>query len=365
MTAWIGDRAVTLDSAAKEAARLLRASRMPVIAGLATDVAGARAAIILAEKLRGAYDHVASDALLRDLDVMRQAGLMITTATESRARADCVLMVGAGLSADWPDMLKRLELDAPARFDTEQAQRTIIRLGAGRNEAAAGVSVDIAATASGLPQTLACLRAQVAGRATRQSNRSATQLGDVAARLKAARFGVAVWSADSLDALAIEMLAGLIRDLNQVTRFSGLPLAAPMNGNGVLQTSAWMTGFPMRTGFGRGFPEHDTWRFDATRMVETGEADIALWISAFESQGPAWQRQVPLIALAAPATRISYPPNVRIDIGTPGIDHDGVEHAMESGTFTVRHAQAPSDAASAGAVLHLIDKYISEGEESC
>jgi formylmethanofuran dehydrogenase subunit B len=365
MTAWIADKAVTLDSAAMEAARLLRASRMPVVAGLATDVAGARAAIILAEKLHGAYDHAASDAVLRDLAVMRQAGLMITTATELRARADCVLMVGAGLAADWPDMLDRLVLDAPARFDAEHAQRTIIRLGAGRNEATAGVSLDIAATASVLPQTVACLRAQVAGRATHPSNRIAAQLEDAATRLKVARFGVAVWSADSLDVLTIEMLAGLIRDLNQVTRFSGLPLAAPMNGNGVLQTSAWMTGFPMRTGFGRGFPEHDSWRFDATRMVETGEADIALWISAFGARGPAWQRQVPLIALAAPATRFSYPPHVRIDIGTPGIDHDGVEHAMESGTFTVRHATAPSDAASAGVVLRLIDKYTSEGEASC
>ena len=51
---------------------------------------------------------------------------------------------------------------------------------------------------------------------------------------------------------------------------------------GVVQTSGWMTGFPVRTSFGRGFPEHDTWRFDATRLIESGEADAALWISAYE-----------------------------------------------------------------------------------
>ncbi|MDR3406930.1 MAG: amidohydrolase family protein, partial [Methylovirgula sp.] len=53
------------------------------------------------------------------------------------------------------------------------------------------------------------------------------------------------------------------------------------NAVGVLQTSGWMTGFPIRTGFGRGYPEHDTWRFDANRLVDAGEADAALWISAY------------------------------------------------------------------------------------
>ena len=50
-----------------------------------------------------------------------------------------------------------------------------------------------------------------------------------------------------------------------------------------------MTGFPMRTAFGRGYPEHDPWRFDATRLVESGEADGALWISAYRATKPQWR----------------------------------------------------------------------------
>ncbi len=99
---------------------------------------------------------------------------------------------------------------------------------------------------------------------------------------------------------------------------------------GVAQTSGWMTGFPMRTGFGRGYPEHDTWRFEANRLVESGEADAALWISAYGAEAPRWKRQVPFVAIATPATRFAYPPKVRIDVGTPGIDHDGVEYVAKS-----------------------------------
>ena len=45
-----------------------------MIAGLGTDVAGARAAIALAERLGGVVDHMHAAAVLRDLAVMREAG---------------------------------------------------------------------------------------------------------------------------------------------------------------------------------------------------------------------------------------------------------------------------------------------------
>ena len=94
--AWIAGRAATIEAAAAEAARLLALSRLPAIVGLGTDIAGARAAIALAERLGGVIDHMHSDAVLRDLDVMREAGMMVTTLNEARLRADTVVVIGAG-----------------------------------------------------------------------------------------------------------------------------------------------------------------------------------------------------------------------------------------------------------------------------
>ena len=54
----------------------------------------------------------------------------------------------------------------------------------------------------------------------------ARKLDEFAEILKNARFGVAVWGGEGLDSLSIEMLHGLITDLNKTTRFSGLPLGA-------------------------------------------------------------------------------------------------------------------------------------------
>src|SRR5262245_40070389 len=96
--AWIDGAPAELHTAAATAARLLDASRQPLIAGLGTDVAGARAATALAQRIGAAIDHMNADALLRDLDVLREAGLMLTTPSETRKRADTLLLVGPGAS---------------------------------------------------------------------------------------------------------------------------------------------------------------------------------------------------------------------------------------------------------------------------
>jgi len=125
-----------------------------------------------------------------------------------------------------------------------------------------------------------------------------------------------------------------------------------------VQTSGWMTGFPVRTSFGRGFPEHDTWRFDATRMIESGEADAALWISAYGREAPQWKKNIPLVALASPQTPFAREPQVCIEIGCPGIDHDAAEFARETCSIVSRNASHPSQAFSVEAVVGQIAKLL-------
>lgn len=358
MTAYIDGAAAPLDAAAAEAARVLDAAQFPLVAGLQTDVAGARAAILLAEQLRGAYDHSASDALLRDLGPLRQAGGMVTTANDVRLRADTILLIGPRLTTLWPELAERLALAEPPRLNVDKAPRKIFWLGGETSAAAKIGATGIALGSEDLPYAVAGLRAAVAGRKTRIDGALAKRLAELAGVLHSAHFGAAICSAETLDALTIEAVQGLLRDLNQKTRFSALVLGPMENAAGVLQTSGWMTGFPMRTGFGRGYPEHDIWRFDANRLVDTGEADAALWISAYGAASPNWRRKVPYIALAAPGATFPYPPKVQIEVGTPGKDHDAVEWLRDIATFGAVPASAASDAPRVDAVIGLIREHL-------
>lgn len=346
--AWIDGRPAALPAAAAEAAKMLGASRMAVIAGLGTDVHGARAAVALAERVGGVVDHMHAGATLRDLDVLREAGMMLTTPNEAGLRADLVVLVGAGLTAAWPDLPQRLIARRPGEELGDTFARRVIRLCPGRGVAdipGAGIR-SIGRDPAELAGLLAALRARVAGRPVGSAPVPTKVIDALAGELQAARFGVAVWSAGGLDALTIEMLCGLIKDLNARTRFSGCPLPAADNAAGVLQACGWMTGFPVRTGFGRGFPEHDPWRCDAARLVDSGEADCAMWISAYRAAAPEWLGDVPVIALCADGTTFTRPPRVHIAVGRPGVDHPSVEYQFSTGALAPMAAGAPSDAIS-------------------
>jgi formylmethanofuran dehydrogenase subunit B len=279
-------------------------------------------------------------------------------------RADVLLLIGKDLTRIWPQVLERLAPAEIPAFDLAGEARKIIWIAPGRSAGELkGMAVETLDSAD-LHGTLAALRARVADKPIAAGKSARRKLDEIAPILKNARFGVAVWGPELLDGLAIEMLHGLITDLNKTTRFTGLPLGADANAAGVLQTSGWMTGVPMRTSFGRAYPEHDPWRFDAARLIDSGEADAALWISAYGRQTPAWKKQVPLVALVPAKTQFSREPQVVVEVGCPGVDHDGAEFSRETGTIVARLASDPSEAPSVAAVVGAIAQQIG-GDASC
>ena len=363
----IDGAAASLDDAAAAAARLLAESRQPLIAGLGADIEGARAAIALGQRVGGVIDHMHSAAMLRDLDCLRETGIMLTTPGEARVRADVILLVGDGLTRAWPQLNARL-LAPPARPEGVNVKRRVVWLAPPTDTRISSFDRDIEVFAAGLGPTLAAnlaaLRARVKGRAVAQTQLSLAALDSIATTIKAARFGVAVWAAESLGALEIEMLHGLVRDLNETTRFSTLPLPALDNGAGVLAACGWTTGFPMRTGFGGGAPTHDPWRFDSSRLVATGETDCVLWISAFGVAPPACLNATKSIALCERATRFAKVPNVRIAVGRPGVDHNAVMHSSDTGTLVTATASARGRAPSVAQALQRIGAYLGEANAS-
>jgi len=361
--AWIKGKPAALDAAIAEAAELLAASRNLLVAGLGTDVAGARAALTLADRTGAVIDHMNAEALLRDLEVMRSSGVMRTTPLETRLRADTLFLAGSGLSGS-PELRHIFAGPLPA------AGRRIFWLCPGAEAAerkSSGTRIEaVGKDPRDLPALASALRACIAARPTGKARVSSAALNRVAAALKAARFGVAIWSAGALDTLTIAMLCGLVDDLNATTRFSALSLAPADNGPGVLQTCGWITGLPMRTAFGRGFPEHDPWRFDGRRLVESGETDCVLWISAYHAAAPQWRTAAPTIALTAADADFDAPPLVHIAVGRPGVDHAAVEHLPLTGTLTATEAVHPSDTISvAGAIARISSALPSIGARRC
>jgi formylmethanofuran dehydrogenase subunit B len=346
--AWSNGLPVSPAQAAHAAAALLAASRSAVVAGMGTDVAGARASVALAQAIGASIDHTDAAAVFASLDVMRRAGWIVTTPLQARARADTVLLVGDGLLEAWPEMAERLSLDAPPAL--AGGSRRLFHLCPGLSTG------DPAAFARGEPilPVLAALRAIAAQRPTSLDDAASAPLRDLASALARARFGVAIWAASSLDTLSVEMLCGLIDDLNKQTRFAGLPLVPSNGAEAVTQALTWTTGFPPRTGYAFAAPQHDPWRFDARRLIGSGEADAAVWISALSPAPHPWDDAVPTVALVPAGTAFRSPPAVVFEVGCPGRDHDAMVFDPALGGIAFAAASAPTAVASVAGTLAAI-----------
>ena len=174
--AWILGKPTTLDAAIAKAGELIGASIKILIAGLGTDVAGARAAIALAQRTGAIVDHMNSEGVLRDLDVMRSSGVMMTTPTECHARADTLLLAGPVRGAARNQLLQHVIGSDRAKA---AHRREILWLCPGRELLT--LAEAIAATPIGkeqddLPGLLAALRAQITGRPTGKASVSSKRL---------------------------------------------------------------------------------------------------------------------------------------------------------------------------------------------
>ncbi|AWN46735.1 formyltransferase [Methylobacterium terrae] len=354
MTAWIDGQAVERDEAMAAAASLLAGARGPVIAGLCAEAAALQAAFDLARAIGASLDPVAGPGLYADLGALASGGAMTTTAAEARGRADLVLVVGASPWASGlvQDLAQDLSTEAPVRGRAAGRPRALVALGGAGDGGVRHVAYP--ADEAGLAAAIGLLRGLVAGRIA-----GPHPLADLASRLREALYGAVVYDPAELGALGAEMLNGLVKDLNEVTRCFALPLGDPHQGRAVAQVAAWSTGQGPRVGFGRGRPEHDPWRFDAARQAEAGEIDAALWLASLPAPLPAWTRSVPTAALLGSPRGDEA--RVVIGVGVPGEAFGAALWHPRRATIAwqePRHAAAP-EVPSAAAILADLEARIS------
>jgi formylmethanofuran dehydrogenase subunit B len=343
MAAWVNGAPSDRDGAIAAARMLLLGARCPVIAGLSCDVEAIRAAYRLAQLLGASLDPVAGPGLYADLAAFASSGAMTTTPSEAIARADVILAIGAAASRS--AIFGEIAASMPSMGRAAGKTRSLLVLGGGPEAAAAYRAYST--EPYGLAASLGLVRALAGGRLAAE-----IPLADLARELRAALFGVALYDPAELGDLAVEMLHGLVKDLNETTRFFGLALAAPWQGQTALQVGAWTTAQGPRVGFGPGYPEHDPWRFEASRQVQAGEADAALWLAALPAPQPAWTRDVPTVALLGEAT--GGESEIVISVGVPGETTEGVLWDERRAALVFRPARRSAESASAAAVLDAL-----------
>ncbi len=346
----IDGQPASIDEALVAAVGLLATSRQPLIAGLGTDVAGARALYPLACALGAYCDAAGGDVLMQGLRALQDRGQFTTTLAEVRTRADVLVFVGGLPGALAPLMAERCGLGDP-----QVPARHVVVLGAAADDAAElaqwstrpGITVESVPLHGDLFDTLSLLRAHAVGHAG-CTGTSTPALAALVDRLKAARYGVLVGTPALLPApgaLVIEAVHQIVGDLNRSTRAAALWVGG---GNGAAtanQVFTWLSGLPMRTRAGPRGLEHNPWAYGAAQLMADGAVDALLWVSSFDADAapPAEARALPAVVLGPPsqAPACLRERCVFIPVGTPGIGHDGHIFRTDGTVLMPLHAVRP------------------------
>lgn len=348
-----GGQACTLDEAVQATARHLAMARQPLMGGLGTDVAGARALFGLARATGAVADPAAGRALAQVLRAQQDRGGYTTTLAEVRERADLIMMVGSWAPLRVPEMLPRA---LTGRADTPP---TLVALGCEAPATAHGVPVLVVPARRDLFHSLAELTALVAGRAVREPD---TTLTELASQLRAARYAVLVWEPGQLGpqaALLIERLQQLIGLLNAKGRAAGFPLGGGDGAATVNQVFTWLSGLPLRSRLGPLGLEHEPLRFDAATLLAHGEVDALLWVSSYRAaEVPAlaqgWRIVLGLPALAQQLGDESR--TIFIPVATPGVHTGGHLCRADGVVMLPLHAAMKTDLPLLGDVIRQIQQ---------
>ena len=342
ITPRIGGETVTLKEAVAKAADILRKTDLPLVGGLATDVNGMRCALSLADRIGAVVDNMNSTAAMRNLLALQSGGWVNTTLAEVKNRADLLLVVGSDIESLFPRFFERYIWNQDAMFLDDTTKREVVFLGkapAGNAATAPGGRAAEVLTCADedLPEVVGVLRALIVKKVIRVNEVGGiplSRLQILAEQLKDARYGVVSWAAGSLDfahaELTVQTLCEMIKDLNEITRCSGLPLGGKEGDQTANSVCGWITGYPVRTSYANGHPEYDPHLNAADRLLENGEADALLWVSAFNVERTPPATDVPTIVLGRSGMVFDDEPDLFIPVGTPGIDHSGHAYRMDN-----------------------------------
>ena len=328
----VAGKSATLPDAIAAAARILATAKSPLIAGLGTDVAGARAALQLADRIGAVVDHMNMSAKLRNILTVQNSGWITTTLAEIKNRADFVLVLGTSPLTRFPRLLQRAIFPTDTMFLGKDKRRNVFFLGEVETipiEAAADIT-RLHCSHQSLSRLIPALRAILNGQRLDQGHFADSDihtLNGLATAMQAASYGVVVWAAADFDfphaELTIQTLAEMIKDLNKHIRFAGFPLGGSDGDFSSNGTQTWQTGLPLRSRYGKAGLDFDPHRNGIDELLLAKAVDALLWISSFNAARVPPEVNIPHIVLGTGNMTLSREPDVFIAVGTPGIHHSG------------------------------------------
>ena len=340
--AQVEGRPVPPETALARAAELLKAADAPLIYGMSRSTSeGQRAAVSLAERVGATIDTTASLCHATSMMAIQEVGESTCTLGEVRNRADLVVYWGCDPVESHPRHLERYALPPGKFVPAGRRGRTLVVADVRRTDSAELADLFVPIPPGSDFEALHALRALVRGarvEGEQETGVPLAPLGELAARMKACRFGVVFFGLGlSMTGAAhhnVEALLLLVRDLNEHARFFARRMRMQGDVTGADTVLLWQTGYPFGVNLARGYPRYNPGEFTADDMLARGDVDACLFVGSegaarFSEAALSHLRRIPTISLDHPTAEPCWPAAVRFTTAVYGVHRPGTVYRMD------------------------------------
>lgn len=368
---------VTLEETLDRAAEIMKKADSPLIYGLSsTEVDAQRLAVELAELTGASIDNTSSVCHGPTIIAAQDTGVAKFTLGEIRNRADLVIYWGCNPAEAHVRHATRYSATPEGMFREKGRKDRVV------------IHVDVRETRTGKVEPrwcnvyqisdiikkvkpgsrwcyvyqiadvflkvnpgqdyelLSALRASLKGHDVGDvAGLPSERIKDLAEKMKSCKFGVIFFglglTSSGSKHMNVDAALRLVRDLNDYTKFTILPMRGHYNVTGADEVMLWSTGYPFAVNFSRGYPTYNPGEFTAVDMLTRKECDAALIISSdpvahFPAAASKHLAEIPTIVLDPKVNLTSLVAEVLIPSAIAGIEADGTAYRMDGVPIRLR-----------------------------
>lgn len=349
---------VELEEALDRAAEILKNADYPLIYGMSTtDVDAQRKAVELGEVLGATVDNTTSVCHGPTTIAAQDTGVSKLTLGEVRNRADLVIYWGCNPSEAHVRHVTRYAT-TPQGMYTEKGRedRAVIHVDVRETKTAKAnqrwhftyqLADKLIKVKPGQDYELfSALRARLRGHEVGDvAGVSAREIDSLLNKMKSCKFGVIFFglglTMSSGRHMNIDCVLRLVRDLNEHTKFTILPMRGHYNVAGANHVMLWLTGYPYAVNLSRGYPVYNPGEFSAVDVLGRQECDAALVIASdpaahFPAQSAEHLSRIPTVVMDPKVSMTALMAEVVLPTAIAGIESDGTAYRMDGVPIRMR-----------------------------
>ena len=347
----INKKVVKLSEALKKISNLIKGHHETLILNHGVELAGLRSMLNFASQQNCIIDHVGSKFLYQNIGVVQRTGYMATSLTETKNRADTIIVFGNEIFNKTPRLIDKVLV--PKDSLCAKGKKEIILVGDFSEKIVKTIKGKCNITNIKLDLNLIndFLKLLAANDLKSMKGLKKSELTKIKNILDKSKYLVATWTAsDFIKTLnpnkIIASICKHIVDLNVSSRAACMPISGVLADATSSQALTWMTGFPSRIKHIDGTFKHDRNAFDSQKLIDEKNVDVVIHVSTINSEKLQINKNITNIVLGHPNTSFTSTPDIFIPVGIPGIDYEGImfrtDNVVSVALKNIRDIKLPS-----------------------